>query len=627
MPRLPALLPQPQKLTLDHGSFALPATGTIGICCQELHPAAAVAAGLFRRVTINIAVRGVADTLTLAVNARLKPGGYRLRVSAQGVRIEGQSAAAVAYGVQTLRQLAAQASGGRLPCLRIDDWPDFADRGVYYDVCRGRMPKLEELFQLADNLARYKINQLQLYIEHTFAFRGHPKIGKGASPLTAEDILALDAFCAGRGIELVPSLASFGHLSPVLSIPEYRHLAEDWGIGKFVAPKDELPAWFSCKAWTLSPANPDIYPFLDSLFAEFLPLFRSPRFNICCDETWDLGLGQSYALCKKLGKGVVYLNHIKKVRNLCRKYGKKVMFWGDIIRHHPELIKDIPKDVTVLDWGYGYKHPFDRIKDFKKVGLPFYACPGTSSWVSLFPRLPEAMANIAGFAAAGHKYGARGLLNTDWGDGGHYNFMEFSWHGYLFGAEQGWNTKADQASFTARFAKVFFNSDERALVDAINTLGEVSHLGGPYYQSIWQHVFFAAPGDKVLSHADPIDMSVANNGTIAIRKQRFDAKLGREHLARLVLVRQVLVAQAARKDGDPAAVLDYWIFALDTIAHAARKLTVLGSSGRDTKAARQQLKQEQRELLRRFQALWFARNRTSEIRVTLERYRQAIKAL
>ncbi len=185
-------------------------------------------------------------------------------------------------------------------------------------------------------------------------------------------------------------------------------------------------------------------------------MFSSGRFNVCCDETSDLGSGQSYRLCKKLGKGRVYLNHILKLNDLCRKYGKKMRFWGDIIRHHPELIPEIPKDVTVLDWGYEYDHNFETIRDFKKAGLKFYACPSVSSYSALFPRLPQANANIAGFAKAACKYGGQGLLNTDWGDGGHYNFMEYSWHGFLFGAEQGWNTKADQKSFTSRFCRLFF---------------------------------------------------------------------------------------------------------------------------------------------------------------------------
>ncbi len=622
-----ALIPEPKKCRTTKGTFTLPRAAAIGICCEQLYAAARVLQEVLPRSTVNISVPAVADTVALSVNDKLKPGGYRLKIRARGITLEGRCPAAVAGGVQTLRQLLEQAPAGDLPRLTIDDWPDFQDRGVYYDVCRGRVPKLERLMELADQLARYKINQLQLYIEHTFAFRAHPKIGTGASPLSAEDILQLDEYCAARGIELLPSLASFGHLATVLKHPEYRHLAEDWGIGKFVAPEDELPAWFSQKAWTLSPAVPEVYDFLDSLFAEFLPLFRSTRFNICCDETWDLGLGQSYELCRKKGKGVVYLDHIKKVRKLCLKYGKKTLFWGDIIRHYPELIKDIPKDVTVLDWGYSHNHPFDRIKDFKQVGLPFYACSGTSSWVALFPRLPEAMANIHGFAAAGARHGAQGLLNTDWGDGGHYNFMEYSWHGYLFGAEQAWNVNADAKTFHERFARIFLKTTDKAMVEAITLLGDVAHLGGPCYQSVWQTILFAEPENAIFHYDKPIDLSIAKNGKITIRKGRLDASRGRTGLQSILKAKKLLAAQAKKKGVDPLKILPYWIFAADTIACAARKLSVLGPGGKDTPAARRALKKELRSLMRRFEKLWLARNRRSEIRITLKRYKNAIASL
>ena len=71
-------------------------------------------------------------------------------------------------------------------------------------------------------------------------------------------------------------------------------MAEDWGVGKYVAPDEDLKQAITIRGWTLSPANKKIYDFLDSLYAQFLPLFSSKRFNVCCDETWDLGLGRKW---------------------------------------------------------------------------------------------------------------------------------------------------------------------------------------------------------------------------------------------------------------------------------------------------------------------------------------------
>lgn len=620
-----ALIPQPHSIRIGAGCFRRPARGTIAIPDHNFFEVARAAYTLFKGYGISSAVRGIRDPVVICRESNLRPGGYRIKIAPTGVFLKAHSVASAFHGLQTLRQIAMQSRNGELPCLTINDWPDFQDRGVYYDVCRGRVPKLERLLEQADLLSQYKINHLQLYIEHTFWFRGNPDIGKGASPLTAEDILQLDAYCRERYIELVPSLASFGHMANVLKHKQYHQLAEDWGIGKYLNP--EAPKHRCIRGWTLSPANPKIYDFLDSLFAEFLPLFSSERFNVCCDETWDLGLGQSYQLCRNKGKGRVYLEHIMRLRDLAAKYGKKIQFWGDIIRKYPELISDIPRDVTVLDWGYSHNHNFAAIRDFKKAGLEFFACPGTGSWGSLFPRLHVAMANIHGFAAAGKKNGAKGLLNTDWGDGGHYNFMEFSWHGYLFGAEQSWNMGADPKSFTKRFVKLFLHSNSKALAQAIETLGDVTHLKlDKYYQSVWQHVFFATPDNPIFRESRPWGV-VSTNGRISRGRIEWNTVLARRVIRSLEKVRKVLQAETGKSGVDPYEVLPYWIFAVDTISHAARKLAVFGAGGKAFPSVCRALRTEMAGLMKRFEKLWMARNRRSEIRITLARYRRALRAL
>ena len=71
------------------------------------------------------------------------------------------------------------------------------------------------------------------------------------------------------------------------------------------------------------------------------------------------------------------------------------MFWGDIIMQHPELIAEIPRDVTALEWGYEADRAYETdTRAFRKAGVPYYVCPGTGSWISLIGRTDNAMANI-----------------------------------------------------------------------------------------------------------------------------------------------------------------------------------------------------------------------------------------
>ena len=66
------------------------------------------------------------------------------------------------------------------------------------DVSRCKVPRMDELFRLIELIARLGYNELQLYIEHTFAFSKHETVWQDASPITAEEIRKIDEFCAGR---------------------------------------------------------------------------------------------------------------------------------------------------------------------------------------------------------------------------------------------------------------------------------------------------------------------------------------------------------------------------------------------------------------------------------------------
>ena len=102
----------------------------------------------------------------------------------------------------------------------------FTHRAYLLDISRDKVPTMSTLRLLVELLAKFGYNQLQLYIEHTFAYSAHEAVWKDASPLTAAEIRQLNACCAMNGIELVPNQNAFGHLERWLVKPEYNHLAE-----------------------------------------------------------------------------------------------------------------------------------------------------------------------------------------------------------------------------------------------------------------------------------------------------------------------------------------------------------------------------------------------------------------
>jgi hypothetical protein len=361
-----------------------------------------------------------------------KPDGYRLQIGPGGIAVHYYDEGGLRSAVATLRQLLRE-HGRRLPRLVIEDYPDFHRRGVMLDISRGRVPNLETLLELVGHLADFKINEFQLYTEHTFAYRNYEPVWREWGPLDAGDILRLDARCRELGIDLVPNQNSFGHLRYWLEYPPLKRLAETQ------EPYEGVGGTFLRYPSTLASTHPDTLPFLRELYDELLPTFTSTRFNVGCDETWDLGHGQSKEVCEAKGKGRVYLDFLKQIEKEVRNRGKQMMFWGDIILHYPELISELPGDVIALNWGYEANHPFEKEAGlFAGSKIPFYVCPGTSTWMTLIGRHDNAFSNLKQAAEAGSRHGARGYLITDWGDGGHPQPLAVSYAPYVLGASCAW---------------------------------------------------------------------------------------------------------------------------------------------------------------------------------------------
>ena len=468
MPKL-KLLPLPKSVRKGKGSFrledGLPVVLAPG-SDSELNAAWSFAGEVERKADIALAVErhakldGIGRRALFLITGRdeklfpklrqlgkrlanapkaVRDQAYVLKVTRDEIVAAAPAPAGLFHAAQTLRQLVRP--DGRIPCVSITDWPTYRYRGVMLDISRFKVPRIEFLFQLIERLAALKINVFQLYTEHTFFLRRHPDVSEGCSPLTAEDVIELDEFCRQHFIDLQANYQSFGHQAHMLAKPEYSDLAE-------------LPE----KPWTLSPAVPRTYRFLDDAYSECLPAYSSPLFNASCDETWDLGHGRSKKLASRIGAPRVYLGHIRKINRLARKYGKRMMMWGDIVLQHPELIPDLPKDIILLDWGYGAGANLNGMKKFKAAGLEFWTCPGVSAWIRIFAHFDNASRNIAERAAAGATHGATGLLNTHWGDGGHPQMPSSAYRGYAWGAEQSWtpNVQANRADFSRRFAWTWF---------------------------------------------------------------------------------------------------------------------------------------------------------------------------
>lgn len=359
---------------------------------------------------------------------------YEFSSSEDGIAILAGDYPGLLHGVMTLCQIVEQ-KGAVIPSLFIKDYPEIPNRGFYHDATRGRIPTLDYLKSLADKMAFYKMNQLQLYIEHSFLFRKFSEVWRDDTPITAQEIIELDAYCQRLNIELVPSLSCFGHLYKVLRTKSYSGLCE-------MEESEKEPFTFLDRMHhhTLDISNPDSMDFVKDMITEFIPLFSSNKFNICGDETFDLGKGKSKALADKIGIKEMYTGFVKELCRFLVDMGKTPMFWGDIICGFPEAVKELPPETICLNWGYAPEQREDESRKLYEAGAIQYSCPGVGGWNQWINLIESSYRNIKRMCGYAKKYQCIGVLNTDWGDFGHINHPAFSTAGMIYGAAFSWNS-------------------------------------------------------------------------------------------------------------------------------------------------------------------------------------------
>ncbi|MBI9014318.1 MAG: family 20 glycosylhydrolase [Clostridiales bacterium] len=393
---------------------------------------------------------------------------YEMTIETEIITISSKTHEGLFHGLQTLKQLIVEYKR-HLPCLEIKDTPEFLDRGFYHDVTRGKVPTIETLKELADLAASYKLNQLQLYVEHTYLYKNQSEVWTCTDPLTAEEIMMLDDYCAKRYIELVPSISTFGHLYEALISESYSSLCELDVVESHFSWVDRMDHH------TLDVSNEKSILFVKEMIDEFIPLFRSNKFNICADETFDLGKGKNKTSADKIGTGKLYVDFLVQIIKHVKTYDKEVMFWGDIIIKYPEHIDALPKDLICLNWWYWLNYDEDKVKIIHDHGFDQYICPGVNGWNKLMNDHQMAYDNIKMMVSFGRKYHARGILNTDWGDYGHMNFLSNSIPGLIYGAAFSWGSTYSQSELNDHLDILYFGA-RISIMSCLMTLSEKHQL-------------------------------------------------------------------------------------------------------------------------------------------------------
>lgn len=238
--------------------------------------------------------------------------------------------------------LAMNAAGGPFECRQK---PRFDTLGPMLDMSRGKVMTVDAVKDYINYIAALGMNMLMLYTEDLFEVEGYPKFGHLRGRYSLEELRQIDDHAYEMGVELIPCIQTFGHLEQYIKMKDKS------------VPNDN--------ARVLLAGEDETYAFIDAELAAVRKAFRTDRIHLGMDETFQLGLGN---YLKKHGyreSGKIYMEHLEKVLQICKKYFQKPMIWSDMIFESPDnivysdahaveqsVIDSTPKDVSLIFWNY-----------------------------------------------------------------------------------------------------------------------------------------------------------------------------------------------------------------------------------------------------------------------------------
>lgn len=300
--------------------------------------------------------------------------GYRLAVTADGVRISAATATGLFQGVQTLRQLLPAAIESPTPVAErwavpggvIVDRPRFPYRGAMLDVARHFFP-VADVLRVIDHLARYKLNHLHLHLTDDQGWRiavdswprlatvgGATEVGDGPGGCyTAADYRRIVRYAARRHITVVPEIDLPGHTNAALTA--YPELAPD----KIAPPPyTGTEVGFSY----VDPADERTYDFVADVLGEVAALTPGPWLHIGGDEAFKV-------------KGEAYTGFVERAQRIVAGLGKTVVGWH-------QLAPAGHVDGRVLQW-WGTSGDDPVVADAVRRGARLILSPGNRAYLDM----------------------------------------------------------------------------------------------------------------------------------------------------------------------------------------------------------------------------------------------------
>lgn len=285
----------------------------------------------------------------------------------------------------------------------------FDVRAVYVDH-RTQVQTLPALKELAKKAADGGMNAIVMEWEATFPFEENATL-KNKYAFRKDEVEDYVSYCTSIGIDVIPLQNCFGHCEYILRHDRYAPLREDKSDFSQVCPlkADEVETVFR------------------SIFAEVAAMHPSEYIHIGCDETRLLGhCKHCAAFVEEHGKSALFVEYVKRMCALVKELGKTPVIWADILLQYPEAASELPQDVIVVDWNYGWKaNHFGSVDNLLEKGFTMWGASSLRSSPDnvYLTQWDKHLANLRHYIPFCREKGFAGIIQTSWSTSGQYGYV------------------------------------------------------------------------------------------------------------------------------------------------------------------------------------------------------------
>jgi hypothetical protein len=322
---------------------------------------------------------------------------YEIDVNEKKVQISCKEERGCLYGAYTLLGIIQKDKDEWVvKSQTAKDWPDLPVRAIQLEVLKPAIRDVDLFKRYLDAFSMVRINTIIFFHDPRQILAWKKKADEGW--WTKQQIAEIAAYARSLHMDV------FGGMISKFDSKQFPLLD--------IAPGSDF----------YNPYNENAYKYLFSLYEEILGTYKPTGFLVGHDEIKGLSVYASKykkSTAEVFAKGITTIHAWFAERNIPIILASDMLLdwnvWNATVgaanSQNPVYnsgathlaIDLIPKDISIIDWHYDNKPDYQSIKYFRQKGFQVLACP----WYD-----PSAARSLAQSA---HKYGAKGIVGTDFG--------------------------------------------------------------------------------------------------------------------------------------------------------------------------------------------------------------------